>query len=71
MMDENIFKNHPLKLVGSLFVCLLGEIYGQALLSVNHVLLLGTHPQCINQRKEIDMQMSTFLRGLFLYTICV
>ena len=37
-IDVDIFKIYTLKLVGSLFVCLLGEIYGQALLSVNHVL---------------------------------
>ena len=29
MKDENVFKKSPLKLVGSLFVCLLREIYWQ------------------------------------------
>ena len=41
-------KNCCINLVGSLFVCFIREIYWQALFSVNHVLLTGTHPQGIN-----------------------
>ena len=50
-MDENVFKKSPLKLVGSLFVCPLGEIYWQAVFSVNHVLI---REAVIKKKKSLE-----------------
>ena len=68
MMDENIVKDYPLKLVGSFFF--INKILLTGTFSVNHVLLTGTHPQHINQRKKIEMSLCTYLTGLPLNTIC-
>ena len=50
------------------FACLF-IVYWQVLFSVNHVLWTGTVLLAIDQRKEIEMYMNTYIPGLCLKTI--